>query len=204
VAALTILVWNVYASSRWATRPTTLEQGALQTSRINLNQADRVQLMQLHGVGETLATRIIAYRDEHHGLRNVDELRNVHGIGPALIEKLRPCVYVEAADDEDETEPPDLVMPNPPPQKQKQDKPATSKKAEDLKGLIDINRASAEELQHLPRIGPKLAERIIEARHKAPFKKIDDLRRVSGIGAKTLDGLRPFVTVGEAEAEKKE
>ncbi len=204
VAALGILAWNVYASGRWATRPTTLEPGALQTSRINLNQADRAQLMQLHGVGDTLATRIIAYRDEHHGFRSVDELRNVQGIGPVLIEKLRPHVYVEVRDDEEEAEPPEPVTAKPAAQKPKQDKPATSKKSDELKGRIDVNRASAEELQRLPRVGPKLAERIIEARQKTPFKKIDDLRHVSGIGAKTLDGLRPFVTVGEAEPEKKD
>jgi len=70
--------------------------------------------------------------------------------------------------------------------------------------LIDVTRASVEELQHLPGIGPTLAARIVETRQKAPFKKVDDLRHVPGIGVKTLDRLRPFVTVGEVETAKKD
>jgi competence protein ComEA len=59
-------------------------------------------------------------------------------------------------------------------------------------------------LKKLPGIGATLAERIIETRKKTPFKKVDDLRNVSGIGSTKLENMRPFVTVGEAEAEKKE
>jgi competence protein ComEA len=207
--ALTLLVWNVYASSRWTTRPTTLEHGPLQTGRLDLNRADRVQLMQLSGVGEALAGRIVEYREEHHGFRDVDELRQVHGIGPVLLEKLRPHVYVEAFDADDETEPAE-EMPRPvtpaqkPTPKPKQDKTPTNKKSSEKNGLIDVTRASVEELQRLPGIGPKLAERIVETRQKTPFKKVDDLRHVPGIGVKTLDHLRPLVTVGEVEAAKKD
>src|SRR5947209_5508188 len=50
---LGLMAWNVYGSSRWATRPTRLERGALRTARLDLNRADRVQLMQLQGLGET-------------------------------------------------------------------------------------------------------------------------------------------------------
>ncbi|MCB9619308.1 MAG: helix-hairpin-helix domain-containing protein [Sandaracinus sp.] len=57
---------------------------------------------------------------------------------------------------------------------------------------LDLNRATAEELELLPRIGPALAARIVDAR---PFVSIDDLRRVRGIGARTLERLRPLVHV---------
>ncbi len=57
---------------------------------------------------------------------------------------------------------------------------------------ISINSASARQLQDLPRIGPAMAERIIEAR---PFHSVDDLLRVRGIGPKTLEQLRPLVTM---------
>ena len=71
--------------------------------------------------------------------------------------------------------------------------PSQSKKADALKDAIDVNHASAEELQKLPGIRPKMAQRIIDERAKAPFKSVDDLRRVSGIGPKTLEKLRAFV-----------
>ena len=61
-------------------------------------------------------------------------------------------------------------------------------------GRIDINRATVRELQLLHGIGPALARRIVEAR---PFRSVDDLTRVDGIGPKTLDRLRDHVTVSQ-------
>lgn len=57
---------------------------------------------------------------------------------------------------------------------------------------VDLNNASLEELTRLPGIGPVLAKRVIERR---PFGSVDDLAKVSGIGAKTLERLRPLVEV---------
>lgn len=58
-------------------------------------------------------------------------------------------------------------------------------------GLININTASATELESLPGIGPSKAAAIIANR---PFTSVDDLERVPGIGARTIDQLRPLVT----------
>jgi competence protein ComEA len=80
--------------------------------------------------------------------------------------------------------------------KKAEDKGSAAHKTAKLTELININTASAEELQKLPGVGPKLSQRIIAERDKKPFKSVDELRRVSGIGAKTLEHLRPLVTVG--------
>jgi comEA protein len=62
--------------------------------------------------------------------------------------------------------------------------------------LIDINAATAEQLQRVPGIGETLARRIIEFRAEhGPFEKVDDLLNVQGIGTTTLDKMRPFLTV---------
>lgn len=57
---------------------------------------------------------------------------------------------------------------------------------------ISINSASLEDLDTLPGIGPALARRIVAGR---PFNSIDELINVSGIGEKTLEDLRPLVTL---------
>ena len=63
--------------------------------------------------------------------------------------------------------------------------------------LIDINTASATELDALPGIGPVLAERIIAYRDdNGPYKTVDELEAVAGISITIVGELRPLVTVG--------
>lgn len=59
---------------------------------------------------------------------------------------------------------------------------------------VSINRADSETLQSLPRIGPKIAQRIIDFREQhGPFEKLEDLMNVSGIGEKTFARLAPLI-----------
>lgn len=63
---------------------------------VNINTADREALMtSINGVGEKLATAIIAYREEIGPFKSVAELANVRGIGPSLIEKNADVLVVE-------------------------------------------------------------------------------------------------------------
>ncbi len=73
------------------------------------------------------------------------------------------------------------------------------------KGVVNINTASAEQLQLLPRVGPALAERIIEFRDaNGPFQRVDELVAVRGIGEKSLEKLRPYVvTKGDTTLKEK-
>ncbi|MBA3919284.1 MAG: hypothetical protein C0516_11945 [Gemmatimonas sp.] len=60
---------------------------------------------------------------------------------------------------------------------------------------IDVNSATAAELERLPRVGPALAQRIIEHRQRhGPFQSAEDLRHVRGIGPSTVRLLEPLVT----------
>ena len=59
-----------------------------------------------------------------------------------------------------------------------------------------MNTASAGELTRLPRVGEKLADRIVAHRQKnGPFRRIEDLMEVKGIGEKMFQGLKPYVTI---------
>ncbi len=62
--------------------------------------------------------------------------------------------------------------------------------------MVNINTASAEELQLLYRVGPKYADRIIEYRDKnGPFEKPEDIIKVPGIGQKTFERNRDRIIV---------
>ena len=65
---------------------------------------------------------------------------------------------------------------------------------------ININTATAEELQLLYRVGPKYADRIIEYREKnGPFKKVEDIIKVPGIGPKTFERNRDRIIVEQPQ-----
>lgn len=63
-------------------------------------------------------------------------------------------------------------------------------------GKVNINTADMSELQSVPGIGPATAQKIIEYReHNGKFKSVEDILNVSGIGDKTLENMRPYITV---------
>jgi competence protein ComEA len=65
---------------------------------------------------------------------------------------------------------------------------------------LDINRATAQELEALPGVGPALAKRIVEFREiHGAFKSVEDLLKVQGIGEKVLARLRDRVTVSRSK-----
>jgi competence protein ComEA len=62
-------------------------------------------------------------------------------------------------------------------------------------GLVDLNTATATELDALPGIGPVTAAKIIDSRSATPFKTIDELRDRKLVGEKTFDQLKSLITV---------
>lgn len=63
-------------------------------------------------------------------------------------------------------------------------------------GLININTASAEELDQLPGIGPAIAQRIVDYREaNGPFRSVEEIKLVSGIGDKLFEKIKDLITV---------
>jgi competence protein ComEA len=69
--------------------------------------------------------------------------------------------------------------------------------------VVNINTASLADLQTLPGVGARMAARIVEYRQKnGPFKKIEELMNVQGIGEKNFLKLKPQITVSAAKSDR--
>jgi len=84
-----------------------------------------------------------------------------------------------------------------------QEKPArAASTANAAKSPVNINTASAADLEGLPGIGAKTAARIIEYRQKnGPFKKVEELMNVRGVGEKSFLKLKPQLTLGPVKTD---
>lgn len=148
--------------------------GAAKAKKIDLNTATLAKLEALKGVGPSLARKILAARP----FKSVDDLKNVSGIGQATFDDLKDLVTVGAAGKKSESE-------------------ATAAATPTSAGPVDLNSADKAALEGLPGIGPELAEKIIAAR---PFKSVEDIKDVNGIGQARFDDIKNLVTV-EADDE---
>lgn len=71
------------------------------------------------------------------------------------------------------------------------------------KGKVNINTATVSDFESLPRIGPKVAQRIIDFRTKnGNFKRIEEIMKVQGIGEKVFEQIKDRITVGPETAAK--
>ena len=146
---------------------------------VDINTADASTLTQFNGVGPATAKKIVAYRDANGPFSSCDDLTKVKGIGAKTLEKIKPdCSVGEESADKTKSE------------------PAPPKATETPKeGAIDINTADASTLKKFNGVGPATANKIVAYRDaNGPFSSCDDLTKVKGIGAKTLEKIKPMCT----------
>ncbi len=63
--------------------------------KVDLNKANKESLVNLPGIGEKLAERIIEYRSEHAGFKDAEELKNIKGISNYKYEKLKELLFIQ-------------------------------------------------------------------------------------------------------------
>jgi competence protein ComEA len=156
---------------------------------VDLNTAAEGDLDRLPKVGPGQAHRIATWREAHGPFRTLADLDSVPGMGPAALAAVAPYVGLPAGGSD----------------AGRVDATATRREvgtgsrravdAVDASRAVNLNTATAEELQTLPGIGPALARRIVGHRAaQGPFRSVEELEKVPGIGPATATRLRGRVT----------
>lgn len=163
--------------------------------KIDPNLAGEEELDRLPGVGKSKALLIVQERETNGPFASVDELARVQGIGPRTVERLRPFLELRASPSAGSRSLGQVPFAA---GGANGDSPTGREGVRSgVASPINLNRATAEELQQLPGIGPVVAARIVALRmERGGFAVPEELMEVKGIGAKTFSRLAPFVTTG--------
>ena len=169
VMCLAVLCTGVATLGQTAPQKTTSKEKAAAKAALDLNKATSDELQELPGVGEVTAKKIIDGRP----YTKVDDLAKA-GVPARVINSIRSHVRVGEG----------MAA-------KARSKAGGTAEPKAASGKVNLNSATQAALEELPGIGPAHAKAIIEAR---PFKSVDDLARVKGLGKSRIDALKDLVT----------
>lgn len=176
------------------------------TFPLELNAASAAELEQLPHIGAVLAERITAYRDQIGGFSNREQLLEVEGIGEATLYEIYDLLYLENETfPEPEPEPAGVPAPAAEPQPAETAPPATEPPAAAAPAVtfpLDLNQATAAELEQIPMMQPELAEKIVAFRQQIQaFSSVYELLYVDGMTEAYFVQLREYVQITEERAQ---
>lgn len=149
--------------------------------KIDLNKATREEIKKITGLSAELCDAIILFREEGMFFKGKDDLLKIDGFSTEIVNRIEPVVYFSQQT---------------PIQTKSKEETITQTDSRKDDGLININTASSSELQKLPRVGPKTAEKIISYREShGPFKNPEQITNVQGIGPKTYEKMKNMIKV---------
>lgn len=159
------------------------------TFPLELNAASAAELEQLPHIGAVLAERITAYRDQIGGFSNREQLLEVEGIGEATLYEIYDLLYLE-----------NETFPEPEPEPAGAPAPAAAAPA--VTFPLDLNQATAAELEQIPGMQPELAEKIVAFRQQIQaFSSVYELLYVDGMTEAYFVQLRDYVQITEERAQ---
>lgn len=180
------------------------------TSPVDVNNADLKTLETLPGVGPTLAKRIVSGRP----YQSLSDLAQVKGMGKTKANSLKGHVtfgaassstgsaktaksHTKSSGSSTASSSEESTTPSPTGRSSTGSKPSSSTRLAPGQ-TVDINTASAEELDKVPGIGPTKAQAIVDYRNEhGNFKSIDDIKNVHGIKEGTFSKMKDYITVGQ-------
>ncbi len=182
-------------------------------SPVDVNSADAKTLETLPGIGSTLANRIVANRP----YRNLGDLAKVKGLSQSRLDAIKDSITFgpatsatkETAKKETTAKSRETAIPQPSTASSSApSKPTAAATAPTPTGsavgklapgeMVNINTATAEQLDALPGIGPVKAQAIIEYREQhGPFKSIEEIENVKGIKGGTFSKIKEHIKVSD-------
>ena len=161
------------------------------TFPLELNAASAAELEQLPHIGAVLAERITAYRDQIGGFSNREQLLEVEGIGEATLHEIYDLLYLE-----------NETFPEPELELEPAVSPAPAAVAPAVTFPLDLNRATAAELEQIPEMQPELAEKIVAFRQQIQaFSSVYELLYVDGMTEAYFVQLREYVQITEERTQ---
>jgi competence protein ComEA len=204
---IALLIWMI-SNDVQAAQAQNPKPRATPTTRVDVNSADLQLLETLPGVGPVLAQRIL----EQRPYKDLADLEKVKGLGPSKIEGLKSVVTFGPALNTNRMNSaisagtsPGVPATKAPSQKAAgsvQEQPTGHGTSTNAPGKlekgekININRATAADLERLPGIGPAKAKAILDYRTRnGEFKTIEDVQKVNGIKAGAFARIRHVIKV---------
>lgn len=156
-------------------------------SPVDPNTATFAELILIPNLGKKLAAEIVSFR-KTTTIKGPNDLSLIPGFGDNRLAKLAgyfhfPDATTSGNQDESKKNPQYSMDIN----------PENERGKKQISFTINPNKASQNELEQVPGIGPKLAVKVIETRKIKPFSSLEDLIRVPGIGQKNLERFRPYL-----------
>lgn len=172
------------------------DEGDQFQSLLNINNATEEELMTLPGINRNTAQNIIEYRCRIGGFKKVEDLALVSGVGAAKLGVMRPeiCVSQKRSSSSRGSSPGSSR------QDVNLNERSMRRSNSNAQLRINVNSANVFQLMKVKGVGQLIAENIVAHRDKkGPFKSLDELSKVKGIGAGLLGAIRHHLTLSDID-----